>query len=389
MQQFVRLWIHLFFVFGIVFVPAAFKLFAFQNELAPFCFGWISQLFDLRLADFSSDSSGLYFLLPTLLFMAALIGGLLVKILKSSQQSQLIQLLRVILVYYLASRMLTYGVDKIVSMQFYTPEPNTLYTPFGFMTKDILYWSVMGTSKAYLIFMGLIEIIPAILLLFRKTRLFGLVILLLVMGNVLMINVGFDISVKLYAFFLFSMIVVLISPQFRPIYRFFLGEQSNLEKPTDLLIFPTWLKASLKCFVVGLIFIESVYIVWVVQDAAAAENESAELYGAFEINSEQSHLSEVKRVFVHRANYLIFQTDFDAFADYKLTVREDWQQFILEDYAQNLNTITYELYENTLTLQGTMLGCDEALQFNRQAHLNLPALQDDFHWTTESFGEGQ
>ena len=102
----------------------------------------------------------------------------------------------------LAFFLLRYGFDKLFKHQFYLPEPNTLYTPVGLLSKDILFWTSMGTSHSYNVFMGLIEIIPAFLLFFKRTRMLGGLISFAVLLNVLMINIGFDITVKILSSFL-------------------------------------------------------------------------------------------------------------------------------------------------------------------------------------------
>ena len=50
-----------------------------------------------------------------------------------------------------------YGVQKLLMQQFFTPEANTLYTPLGRLDKDILFWTTMGLSRGYNIFLGVVE----------------------------------------------------------------------------------------------------------------------------------------------------------------------------------------------------------------------------------------
>ncbi|MFT7614359.1 MAG: putative membrane protein YphA (DoxX/SURF4 family), partial [Parvicellaceae bacterium] len=89
--------------------------------------------------------------------------------------------------YYLVIQMFQYGLNKLFKFQFYFPEPNTLFTTIGNSTKDILFWSSMGSSYEYTVFAGLIEILAASLLLFRKTRVLGALLLSGIMINVIMI----------------------------------------------------------------------------------------------------------------------------------------------------------------------------------------------------------
>ena len=383
LKSFVSVLVNLFFVGGVILIPAASKLFEFQDDFAVVLFGWLLQLIDYPLQDFSSDSQGMYLLLLIILVLAILIAGLCKLLIKNEQAIlRLNGYLHVILIYYLASRMLVYGCDKLFATQFYQPEPNTLYTPFGFMTKDILYWSVMGTSKVYLIFTGLLEVVPAILLLFRKTRTLGLVCLVLVLTHVLMINIGFDISVKLYALFLFLMALWLLRPQLVSIFYFFNGKMVQLQSRHVNLGIAVWLRNGIKTLVIGCMLLESFSFVWMTGYLDDQEIEHSELYGAYEIIDDTSP-GMIKRVFFHRAGYFITQSFDDDFRDYQLNVKNS--VLTLRDYKNNLNEVAFELYDNALMLKGSFLHSDDPLFFRKLDYENLPALQDNFHWTTESF----
>ena len=128
-----------------------------------------------------------------------------------------------------------YGFNKVFKIQFYIPEPNTLYTPLGQLSKDILFWSSMGSSHSYNLFMGLVEILPALFLLFRRTRMLGAVISFTVLLNVLMINFGFDISVKILSSFLLFLSLVILAPYAKKLFSFFF--QVNNKVPSSTLSF--------------------------------------------------------------------------------------------------------------------------------------------------------
>lgn len=107
-------------------------------------------------------------------------------------QTLLFGFLILVLVYFLGY----YGLDKLFGLQFYTPSSNILHTPVGQLSKDILFWTSMGTSPFYNQFMGGIEVVMGGLLLFQRTRFIGLVMSFGLFLNVLAINIGFDITVK-------------------------------------------------------------------------------------------------------------------------------------------------------------------------------------------------
>lgn len=223
---------------GIVFIPFSFSSIGFQHKFTFFLFGGSINFWDnyfdfiqIKNPNISSDSTSFYVLFA-LLFGWALVGSI---ILCCSSKWNKIKLelnhfMTLIFNYYLVLIMLKYGVSKIFKTQFYLPEPNILFTPFGQLDKDILYWSTMGLSYEYNILLGLMEIIPALLMLFRKTRTLGLLILLGVLIHVVGVNFSFDISVKGFSLFLLFLTIMVLRPSFSSIY-YFLVQQKRMALP--------------------------------------------------------------------------------------------------------------------------------------------------------------
>ena len=87
-----------------------------------------------------------------------------------------------------------YGLGKIAGGQFYRrgrlpgDVANTLLGNAGGFE---LAWTFMGYSFAYILFIGLAEVIGAWLLLWEKTKLFGVAILIPVMVNIVVFDIIF------------------------------------------------------------------------------------------------------------------------------------------------------------------------------------------------------
>src|SRR5690554_1822611 len=142
-----------------------------------------------------SDSLAFY----STAFILLLFSGLISGVISWKYKSVIPKIQKVILglmVLLLAFFLIRYGLDKLFNRQFYTPASNTLHTPTGQLSKDILFWSSMGTSSFYNAFMGIAEVITGILLLFNRTRFLGLLLAFGILGNILSVNIGFDITVK-------------------------------------------------------------------------------------------------------------------------------------------------------------------------------------------------
>jgi hypothetical protein len=87
-----------------------------------------------------------------------------------------------------------YGIGKIMGGQFYRRghlPPDVAHTPLGTADPFDLAWTFMGYSFAYILFIGLAEIAGAWLLLWDRTKLIGVAILLPVMVNVVVFDVIF------------------------------------------------------------------------------------------------------------------------------------------------------------------------------------------------------
>src|SRR5262249_23179696 len=99
----------------------------------------------------------------------------------------------------LGSAMLLYGVAKIIPVQMWSPGLTTLIQPTGDLTRHRLLWSVMGASKSYQIFAGIAETLGGVFLLFPPTVTLGAIVSLGALTNVFLVDLFYDIPVKLWA----------------------------------------------------------------------------------------------------------------------------------------------------------------------------------------------
>lgn len=92
--------------------------------------------------------------------------------------------------YALGIIMFSYGLIKILRIQFILP--SSIYEE---ALKNIdgvtLTWAFLGYSPWFSILLGFLEAIPAVLLLFQKTKLLGALLLFPVLINVFFINVAY------------------------------------------------------------------------------------------------------------------------------------------------------------------------------------------------------
>jgi hypothetical protein len=142
--------------------------------------------------------------------------------------------LRVYTRYYLAYMLFIYGIIKIYHLQMPTPALYRLAEPYGNFSPMGVLWSFIGVSKAYSAFSGWAEVLGGALLLFRRTTLLGALVSFAVMVHVFVLNMCYDVPVKLFSFFLVLACIFLIVPELGRLAKFFFLQQptfSVLEKP--------------------------------------------------------------------------------------------------------------------------------------------------------------
>jgi len=125
----------------------------------------------------------------------------------------------------LGTMLIQYGVAKIFPAQFPAPTLSTLVEPYGDSSPMHLLWTFMGASPIYTFFAGAVEVLGGALLFIPRTRLLGALISLGAMGNVLMLNLGYDVAVKIGSITMVCMAIILIVPDLRRLFNFFLFNQ--------------------------------------------------------------------------------------------------------------------------------------------------------------------
>lgn len=143
-------------------------------------------------------------------------------------------LLRIALRYFLAYTLVSYGLSKVLWMQFPFPSPEKLVQPLGESSPMGLMWTFMGYSRGYNLFTGGLEVVGGVLLLFRRTTTLGAVLVAAVMTNVVALNLAYDVPVKLYSSHLLLMSVFLLLPDLERIANVLV-----LNRPTRPVVFRT------------------------------------------------------------------------------------------------------------------------------------------------------
>lgn len=394
MKELLEKCLALFFVLGYLFIPLTLNGKDWQFQLTNFLFskpiGFIQTNFfpkALKQIDFSSDTVALNLLL-FVLFLFAIVFVLILKFTRF-KTDKLVYTSRIFSCYYIAFILLEYGFNKVFKAQFYLPEPNILYTPFGNLTKDILYWSTLGTSHSYSLFMGIIEVLVAILILYKPTRILGLVMAIAIFINVFLINFGFDISVKTFSIFLLSASIFAVFPYLKTLINFLVfhnTEQLLINNQT--IIRNTFIKTWIKFSVIGLFFIQILYPYFITQNFNDDTFKRPFLHGAYQVIqviSEKDTLNQsnfpIKNIFIHRKNYIIFQSSNNEMTDYHFEINTEKTSILLQDYKKNKISVPFKFSEKDSTFN---IHFKKFIIFTKAINWKkLPALQNQTHYTID------
>lgn len=346
-----------------------------------------------------SDSTGLYIHVANLVMIAIVVASLPVAAVRRvTGDGRAACWFTVIASYYLALQLFTYGFDKVFKAQFFLPEPNTLFTTVGETPADLLYWSVMGASRSYTVFTGILEVVAAVLLLFRRTRTIGGLTAFAILLNVVAINFSFDISVKIFSTFLLLLSCAIVAPDADRLAGFILrkdriGNQGWSPECRTRKAHALYATAKGLVICIMLFDVLASYVV------AANFNDDAAprppMHGAYEVTAFVANGDSIpplatehrrwRRAFVHRRGYLIVQTMDDRMKDYRLRLDTAGRRMLITDpYDGETSVLGYAVRDSsTVTLAGILHEDTLAVACRRLDLSALPLLRNEFHWTVD------
>ncbi len=161
---------------------------------------------------------------------------------KAGNYNALSYWLRVLLRYTLIIALLIYGSIKMFGQQMVFPSLSQLATPLGDLLPMRLSWLFIGYSDSYQFFSGLMEVIAAVLLFFRRTSAFGAIVSTAVFANVAMLNLSYDIPVKIYSIHLFIMSVVLMIYEYRRLLPMVFNQAATASRIYDVKFSKRWMR---------------------------------------------------------------------------------------------------------------------------------------------------
>jgi hypothetical protein len=122
----------------------------------------------------------------------------------------------------IATTFLGYGFAKVIPQQMPPHQLRLLVEPFGnFSPMGVLWWSI-AASPAYEICVGSAEVLGALLLAWPRTAAIGALVCLMDATQVFVLNMTYDVPVKLFAFHLVVFSLILLAPYAQRLFDLFL-----------------------------------------------------------------------------------------------------------------------------------------------------------------------
>lgn len=150
------------------------------------------------------------FCILALAILAAVVWSIVDR--KRENYSSMYKWFRVAIRFALAAQMFGYGFAKAFPLQMPFPSLNRLLEPYGNFSPMGVLWYSIGASQAYEIFAGCAETLGGLFLIFPRTTTFGAMICLADMTQVFLLNMTYDVPVKLLSFNLILFSLFLLAP---------------------------------------------------------------------------------------------------------------------------------------------------------------------------------
>jgi hypothetical protein len=156
--------------------------------------------------------------------------------------------------YYVVLVAFTYGIIKLFGQQMIFPNLHQLATPLGDLLPMRFSWFFIGYSQPYQFFSGAMEFIAALLLLNRRTVSLGVLLATGVFLNVMMLNLCYDIPVKIFSIqMVFTCLFLLANESGRLIDFFILNKPAPLSAIYHFGYTKKWMRITrvvLKCLII-------------------------------------------------------------------------------------------------------------------------------------------
>lgn len=151
---------------------------------------------------------------------------------KSSIVNIILKIIKCLAIYYLSAKMICFAIPKLLFMQFRILHWQS-YSPLVETSKFLHMWSFFGRSYNYNIFIGLVEFLIGVLIVFKRTNLIALFLAFGLCVNILILNIEFDVHFAILHISLDLVLIIFLLLGYRKnLYKFFIQFGGRLDTST-------------------------------------------------------------------------------------------------------------------------------------------------------------
>ena len=300
--------------------------------------------------------------------------------------------------FSLGSAMVGYGLMKVIPVQMSAPQLVRLLEPFGNFSPMGVLWSFIGASPGYERFAGATELVAGLLLFVPPTALVGALFAFAVTSHIFVLNMTYDVPVKLYSFHLMLLSLFLLAPDARRLANvLLLNRTADPSSQPSLGRTPRrrhlWLAAQI---VVGIVITTGSFSsAWHEWNTSGGGAPRSALYGIW--NVEEMSIDGVahppllddrdrwRRVIFDRPDSVLFQRadDTSVFANAAIDETGRWITIVPPGSRATPDRLTFHRpAAGELILDGEMTGRKIYMRLSRFD--TTPLTTRGFHWIQEA-----
>jgi hypothetical protein len=292
----------------------------------------------------------------------------------------------------LGGQMLLYGAIKVIPTQMPAPPLTSLLRTYGQLSPNWVLWLQVGSSYPYEIALGAVEVAAGVLLFWPRTATLGALLALASRAQVFLLDMTYDVSVKILSFQLLLLTVVLLAPQAKRLVNMLVLQRPSPPATQPALFTTRRATKAATTIQVGLgawVLAGSMFMSWLDWSHYGGGRPKPELYGIWTVDTftlDRTSLPPLSTQ--HRWHRLIIEdsdtASYQRMDDVLVTVPAfiGAHTMTLSDVPPTTLTID-RTAPDRLRLSGQLDGQPVTMTLRRLDLDRLPLRRNGFHWVQQ------
>ncbi|WP_228787597.1 DoxX family protein [Nocardia terpenica] len=302
-----------------------------------------------------------------------------------------------------AGQLISYGMAKVIPAQMPPPTLKTLLEPYGNLPPMSVLWSQTGSSQPYEILLGCAELLAGLLLVLPRTAMAGALLSLVDTALVFVLNMTFDVPIKIISSHLMLMSLVLLAPEARRLVGSLLGGATAASAYPQPFRTPRarWIAAVVQVALGVWVLVDVANVSWHGWREYGGGRPKPPLYGIWNVSEFTRDGQPVAPLVTDRTRWRRIVFDYpgvaqvqrmdDSFATSKAAVDTGSHRLVLSappttaaEQPKPMATFTFrQPAADRLELTGDMDGHPVTLSLTRVDPDSFPQRSTGFHWVQE------